>query len=158
ERTNIRPPVPSKLRLVSYSAKRHPFELATHRSPNRLSETRLTDSRWAHETKDGSLGLRVQFDDREMLENAIFDLLEIVVILVQNLSRVLQVEVVICLFAPRQIEYPFQIRTNHVVVRRRGGQSLESFQFSLGLRPHFVRQISLLDSLSEKVSFRLLGL
>ena len=92
---DIRAAVATQLRLVVHAAETDAFEFASHRPRDRLSERRLANSRWADEAQDRRLGLRIQLEHCEVLQDALLDFFEIVVILIQHLMCVAQVEIVL---------------------------------------------------------------
>src|SRR5690606_12755500 len=102
-RADIGPPVTANLRLIPDAAKGHTGHLATERPCDRLGQARLADTWRADEAEDrlavadgrGIVGLRVrllQFLDGEVLKDALLDLLEAVVILVERGARLLNVD------------------------------------------------------------------
>ena len=79
--------VAADLRFVAHAAERQPHELAVHRARDRLGERGLADSRRAGERQDRRLRLLDQRADGEELEDAVLDLLEAVVVLVEDRLR-----------------------------------------------------------------------
>ena len=75
--------MPADLRLVPHAAKRHANELSTNRSCDRLTKRRLSDSRRTDEAEDRARDLVGQGANREVLEDALLDLFEAVVVLVE---------------------------------------------------------------------------
>ena len=80
------------LRFVAHAAERDAHELAVHRARDRLAERRLADAGRADEAQDRALDrrrvaalLRLQLLHREVLDDPLLDLVEIVVVLVEHL-------------------------------------------------------------------------
>ena len=72
------------LRLVAHAAERDAHELAVHRARDRLAERRLADAGRADEAEDRPLHVALQLPDREVLDDALLDLVEVVVVLVEH--------------------------------------------------------------------------
>src|SRR4029077_12468680 len=89
------------LRFVAHAAEREPHELAVHRAGRRLGEGGLARSGRSGEGEDGRLRLLDQRADGEEFEDALLDLLEPVVILVEDLLGALQVAALAALLLPR---------------------------------------------------------
>ena len=67
---------------------------------------------------------------REVLDDALFDLVEVVVVLVQDATGFDRVEAVFARLVPRDVEQPVQIRADHLVFGRGGRHALEAFDFA----------------------------
>src|SRR6185503_10016331 len=80
--------VAADLGLVAHAAEREADELASHGAGDRAAEGRLTDAGRADEAKNGALAVLLELADGKMLEDAVLDLLEIEVILVEHLTGV----------------------------------------------------------------------
>jgi hypothetical protein len=83
-RADIGPAVTADLGLVSHAAQRHADELAAGRLGDRLAERGLADARRADEAEDRALELAGARLHREVLDDALLDLLEAVVVVVQH--------------------------------------------------------------------------
>src|SRR6516225_2545394 len=66
--------------LVAHPAQRNPYKLASGRPRHRFAKRGLADARRSNQAQDRSLQLACQGLDREILENALLDLLESVMI------------------------------------------------------------------------------
>ena len=91
ERADVRAPVAADLGLVAHAAERQAHELAVQGLRDALRERRLADAGRAREAQDRALRLRDELPDGEELEDALLDLLEPVVVLVQDLLGALDV-------------------------------------------------------------------
>ncbi len=85
-------------------------------SCDRLAEAGLADPGRADEAEDRSRRLGVQLADREVLEDPVLDLLEVVVVLVEHLARVIDVEVVLGLLVPGQLDQPLEVGADDPVL------------------------------------------
>src|SRR5439155_14596342 len=108
EGADVRAPMTADLRFVAHAAKRQPHELAVHRAGDRFGQRRLADAGRAGEGEDGRLRLLDQRADGEELEDALLDLLEPVMILVQDLLGALQVAALAALLVPRLRDLPVE--------------------------------------------------
>ena len=98
-RANVGPAVSANLGLVSHPAERHSGQLSTKCVGDRLRKTRLADTRRTDKAEDRlarlrrlrlaglGRGLLLQLAHRQILENAVLDLLQVVVLVVENLAR-----------------------------------------------------------------------
>ena len=70
-------------------------ELAPERARDRLAERRLADAGRADEAEDRAGDVVLQLRDGEVLDDPLLHLLEVVVVLVEDAPRLLEVEVVL---------------------------------------------------------------
>ena len=87
--------VAADLGLVAHAAERDADELAAQGAGDRAAERGLAGARRADEAEDRPLGVVLQLAHGEELEDAVLDLLEVVVVLVEHLAGVRDVEVVL---------------------------------------------------------------
>src|SRR5205807_9422682 len=80
QRSDIRPAMPANFRFVMHAAERKPRELASQRARNRLAERSLAYARRSNKAQNRPLHVRLQPADREIVENAVFNLFEVIVI------------------------------------------------------------------------------
>src|SRR5690606_41544226 len=73
------------------------------RSPLCPSTTLFRSARRSDQAQDGPAHVVLELADREVLQDALLDLLDPVVVRVQHAARVLDVEVVLAHLRPRQI-------------------------------------------------------
>ena len=95
QRADVGAAVAADLRLVAHAAERDADELAAHGARDRAAERGLAGARRPDEAQDRSLGVLLELAHREVLEDAVLDLLEVVVVLVEDLAGVRDVEVVL---------------------------------------------------------------
>ena len=77
----------ANLGFVAHAADGEAHELAAHRARDRLAERRLADARRPDEAEDRPGQLFLELADRQILDDPVFDLLEIVVVLVEDRAR-----------------------------------------------------------------------
>src|SRR5438309_2337805 len=80
-------PVTADLRLVAYAAQRDAHELAADRARDRSSQRRLADAGGSQEAEDRPVHAAAQLAHGQVIEDAVLDVLEVVVILVEDLAR-----------------------------------------------------------------------
>ncbi len=119
EGADVGAPVTADLGLVVDAAEAHPDELATHRPGDALAEARLADAGRPDEGEDGAADLVGQGAHREVLEDALLDLLEAVVVLVEDLGGLLDVEQVGRRDVPRQADEPVDVGADDARPRAR---------------------------------------
>ncbi len=90
-----------------------------------------------------------------MLQNALFDFLQIVVILVQNLARARDVEFAFDAGLPRQFAQQLQVRAYDVIIRSRRRQSFQPVQLPPGLLLRFLGQAGLFQTFAQQIDFGL---
>src|SRR5581483_7263748 len=122
--------------FIFHAAEAYPDKLASERSRDRSTERRLADARGAREAEDRSLHLVFQLPDREVFKNTLLDLGQVVVVFVENFLGALEVEVVDRVLAPRRLDEPVDVGSEH---RGFGGirvHALEAAQLLEGLLLH----------------------
>ena len=144
------------LGLVVNAADREAHELAAHRASDRLAERRLADARRTDEAQDRPGELLLELPDREILDDAVLDLVEIVVILVEDGARRLDVDVIGGLDVPRQRHEPIEIRADHAVFGTRLRHFREPVELAIGGLLHVGRHRRGVDLRAQLVGFGLL--
>jgi len=158
--------VAANLRLVTHAAQADAHELAAQRAGDGAAERGLARARRADEAQDGTAQI-VGGDatDGDVLQDAVLDLLQPVVVGVEHGGGVGHVEIVGRLLHPRQVENPVDIGADDADLRRhwRHGRQPREFLFRLG--PHVFRQVlgrhggaQLVQLLGEDVQFAQLAL
>ena len=97
QRADVRAAVAADLGLVAHAAERQAHELAAGRARDRLAERGLADAGRPDEAEDRALELLDERLHGEVLEDALLDLLEAVVILVEDLLGLADVVVLLAL-------------------------------------------------------------
>src|SRR5262249_16310244 len=112
-----RAPVAADLRLVAHAADRDARELAPERARDRLPERCLADTRGADEAEDRTADVPLQLRNGQVLDDAVLDLVEVVVVLVENAPRLLEVQVVLGRLVPGKREDPVEVRPDDAALR-----------------------------------------
>src|SRR4051812_18116353 len=155
QRTDVRPPMASDFRFVTHAAERHADELAAGRTSDRLADRGLPRSGGTNERQNraGTAVVRqpaigAQLADREIFGDAIFHVAQAGVIVIEDVARLLRVEVFVRTLRPRYCEQPVEVGTNHRGLGIRVAHSLESAELALGLLANRVRHAGVGDFLS----------
>jgi hypothetical protein len=91
-----------------------------------------------------------------MLDDSVFDLLEVVVVFVEDLARAYEIEVVGCRDVPRQRDDPVEVGANDAVLGGGGRQPLEPAELAEGSLRDVLRQVERLEPLPQLRQLRLL--
>ena len=129
-RPDVRAAMAADLRFVSDAADRDADELPVEGAGDRLAEATSSDPGRADEAEDGAGQVGLQLRDGEVLDDALLDLLEVVVILVEDAPGPFQVEVVLGARVPGQGQDPVEVRADDAVLRRRRGQAREPVELA----------------------------
>ena len=108
--------VAADLGLVADAADGDALELAAERPGDRAAEAGLADAGRADEAEDRPWRLRVELADGQVLEDPVLDLLEVVVVLVEDLPGVGDVEVVLGLLRPGEVDEPLEVGADDAVL------------------------------------------
>ena len=115
----------AQLGLIVQPAEAGTLEFTVHGAGDRLAQRRLADARRPDEAQDRGFGLRVQFQHRQVFEDAFFDFAKIEVILVQHRAGAIEVDDIDRGLLPRQLEDQLQVRACQLIVRRGGRHSFQ---------------------------------
>ena len=99
----------SDLGFVPDATQRQPDELPIGRPRDRLGQRRLSNSGRPGEGQDRAFGFADQTPYGEKLEDAILDLIEAVVVLVEDALCAIEVSVLAGLLAPRYGDEPVEV-------------------------------------------------
>src|SRR4051812_43790919 len=120
--------MPADLRLVVHAAHGDPGEFPPEGSGDRTAERRLPDAGRADEAQDRPFQNGFQLQYGEVVQDAVLDLLEVVMVLVEDLRRALDVDLRARRYSPRQIAEPFQVRARDAVLGRCGRHFRETIE------------------------------
>ena len=167
-RADVGAAVSADFRLVAHAAERHPGQLSSQRPCDRLRQTRFADARRPDEAEDrlavefggaalafGGGHLPLQLAHRQVLENAVLDLLQIVVILVQDLARLGHVDLAFGALVPGQRRQPVEVGLDHPVLSGGGWQLAQAVELAPGLLGGLLRHAGLFDLGAELADFGL---
>ena len=156
ERADVGAPVAADLRLVVDAAEAHARELAAHRLGDRLAERRLADAGRAHEQEDRAADRVREAAHREVLEDALLDLLEAVVVLVEDLGGLPDVQPVVGRDVPGQRDEPVHVRPDDADLGRGGRDPAHPVDLLDRPGTDLLRHAGRLDLLAQLVDLGLL--
>ncbi len=143
QRADVGAAMAADLGLVADAAERQADELAPQRAGDGAAERGLADARRADEAEDRALALGVELAHRQVLEDALLDLLEVVVVLVEDRAGVFQVEVVLAVQAPGQTGQPVEIGSRDRALGAVGVTPLEPADLPLDLLESLLGEVPL---------------
>ncbi len=149
QRADVRAPVTADLGLVAHAAERDATELAADRARDAASERRLADARGTREAQDRALLVVLQLADRHVLDDALLDLVEIVVVLVEALAHLGQLDVIVGRHRPRQLDEPLEVRARDRVLRARRLHALQAIELLARDLLRLFGELGLRDLLAE---------
>src|SRR5512134_1730196 len=127
---------------ISASSRTPPHEMRTNSRPSdRFSERGLSHARRPDEAEDGALHLFLELPDREVFDDALLHLLQVVVVLLEHLLRGLEVQVVLRRLAPGEFGQPFDVGPGHGRLGRVGVHPLEPPELLLRLLGGLFREL-----------------
>ena len=142
-RADIGAAVTADFRLIAHAAERHAHELTPGRLRDRLAERGLADAGRADQAQDRSgqlVGARLH---REILDDAVLDLLEPVVVVVQHGLRRLEILLDLGLLVPRDRQQPVEIVAHDRRFRGHRRHLAQLLQLVLRLLPRFLGKLGL---------------
>ena len=149
QRADVGAAVAADLGLVVHAAQADAHELAAQRAGDALAERRLAHARRADEAQDRAAALRVELAHRQVLEDALLDLLEAVVVVVEDAARPLDVDGLRVELRPGQRDQPVEVGAHHRVLAARLGHPLEALQLLARVLLDLRRHAGLRDGFAE---------
>src|SRR5438067_4571579 len=139
------------LRFIPDAAQAHTHKLSTERIGNRLAKACFADTGWPEETKNRAVPLRVQFADCQILDKPALYFFEVVMISIEDLLRLIQIEIVLAQLRPRQFRDRFDITDDDGIFRTGRRDNIKAPQFPISLGEHFGGRFCLLESLPQSL-------
>ena len=99
----------------------------------------------------GPLRVLPQLAHGQVLEDAVLDLLEVVVVLVEDAAGVRDVEVVLGRGRPRQVDEPLEVGAHDGVLGRLRRDDAQALELVLGGLARLLRQVGVVDLLAQLV-------
>ena len=152
--------MPADLGLVAHAAHADALELAAHGLGDRAPQAGLADAGRADEAEDRPVQVGLQLAHREVLEDAVLDLLEVVVVAVEDLAGVPDVEVVVARDRPGQRDDPVEIGADHRVLGALGRDAPEALELAARRLVGLFGEAELVELLAKlgHLGFLLVGL
>ena len=149
QRADIGAPMAADFGLVAHAAERHADELAAGRARDRLAERSLADARRSDQAEDRSLQLADEGLDRQILEDALFHLIQAVMVFFKDALGFLDVELVFGVLEPRQRQEPVEIVAHDGRFGRHRRHHLELLDLALALLASLGRHLLLAQFLFQ---------
>ena len=118
--------------FVADAAQREAHELASDRAGDALAQGGFADAGWSDEAEDGATRVGAQLAHGEVVQDALLDLFEIEVVLVEHGAGGVDVDLVWGGDAPGEVGDPLQVGTGAVVLGRHGVDGGESSELLVG--------------------------
>ena len=150
---NIGATVTADLRLVTHPTERHAHVLTTGRLGDGLTERGLAHTGRPDQTEDGALELVHPRLHRQVLEDAILDLVQAIVIRIQHLLGLGEILLDLGAGLPRHLHHPVHIAAHHCGFGRHGGHHLQLGKLGQGLLTGIVRHPRLVNLTIEGFEF-----
>ena len=148
-RADVGAAMPAHLGLVTHAAQGHAHEVAARRLGDRLAERGLADARRADEAEDRTLDLLLALLHREVLEDALLDLLEAEVVGVEHLLGDLDVAPDLRALLPRDRQHPVEVVAHDRRLGRHRAHRAKLLHLAHRLVAGFLGKLRLLDALLE---------
>ena len=152
--TDVGAAMSANLRLVTDAAQRRTHELPARRPRHGACQRRLANARRAYEAQDRRMLLLRELVDGKVFENALLDLLESVVILIQDSFRRLDVDVVLRGSRPRKFKQCLDIGTYDAHLGRHARLPLHAVDFLLDRLLHVLGIVALGKFLAVRFDIR----
>jgi len=91
------------------------------------------------------MSLRVELAHRQIFDEPAFDLFEIVMVAIQDLLRLIEIDIVLGYFRPGKFRDRFEVSNYDRIFRTGRRDEIEPFQFALGLRQDVSRRFRLFE-------------
>src|SRR5262245_7219777 len=148
-RADISAPVAPDLGLVAHAAEAHAHELAAGGARHRLTERGLADAGRADQAQDRAFQHVGPVLHREVLDDAILDLLKAVMVLVEDDLRFIEVALDFVLDAPRDRQQPVEVVAHDRGLGRHRAHLAKLLQFAECLLLGFLGKLGLLNLLLD---------
>ena len=145
-RADVGAAMAADLGLVAHAAQRHPHELAVGGLGDRLAQGGLAHARRPDQAQDRPLHLLHPRLHRQVLEDALLDLLQPVVVGIERVLRGLEVLANLAALLPWHAKQPVQVVAHHRGLGRHRRHLLELVEFGARLGFHRLRHAGLGDA------------
>ena len=138
---DIRLAVAADIRLVPHAAQTQPGALAVHGLGHGQSHGGLAHTGRPHQAEYPALGVRVQLPHGDKLQNALLDLIQAVVVLIQYLSGLRHIRPLPGEFVPGQLQTHIQIVAYHRGLGAAEGLLAQALHLFCQLGMYLLRQV-----------------
>ena len=128
-RSDVGAPMAADLRLVANAPQGHAHELAIRGARDTLSEGRLADAGRSHQAQDRAAKIFHALLHGQVLDDALFDLFQTIVIGLEHLLGGRDVQVHLAALLPRRLDQPIDVVAHHGGFRRHGRHQFQFGEF-----------------------------
>ena len=146
-------PVAPDLGLVVHPAQRDPGKFATQRACDGLAQRSLANPRRPHQAQDRAVAARFEFAHRQKFKDALFDLFQAEVVVIEHLARLRHVDGIGLRCFPGDFQQPVQIGAHHRIFGRAVRHTLQPLEFFFGLFGHLLGHAGLVDQFVQFSQF-----
>ncbi len=150
-------PMAAYLGLVMYAAEAHPHKVAPKRPCNAGCNACFANARRAYKADYLPVHFARKARNCNVLQYALLHLFHAVMVVIKYCAGVLNVQIILGFFAPRQIEHAFYIVAHGRLLVRCGGQVAKARYLALQLFAHGLRHLLFLKPAHVFFCFVLLG-
>ena len=143
--------VAADLGLVMHAAQGQALEMTAQGPGDGAAQRGLAHAWRAGEAEDGALGLGIELAHAEEFQDAVLDLVQTVMVLVQDGLGMGDVQAVAGKLLPRQFHQPVQIGAHHVGLGGVGVHAGQAAQLLVGFLAHLFGQAGLVQGLAQLV-------
>ena len=154
QRTDVRSAMAADFRLVVHAAQTHTPELEAERFRDTLTQRGLTHPGGSNETENRTPAVRIQLAHGEEFEDALFDLVESVMVFIENGAGAFDVQLFGVGLRPWHRNEPVEIGARHRVFGSAVRHTLQAGEFALRLLFCLRRHAGILDCLLQIREFR----
>ena len=129
ESADVSAAVPSNFRLIAHAAEGDPGEFPAQRVGHAPAQGGLAHAGRSDQAKNGPLDLFAALDDGQELHQAVFDLRQPEMLVIENALGFRKIDLVFRLLRPRQAENPVEIMAGHAIFGSGRGHLLQPLQF-----------------------------
>ena len=144
----------ANLGLVAHAAQRHAHKLTVDRAGNRLPQRGLAHAGRADQAQNRRLELVHALLHGQILDNALFHLVQAKVVFVEHGFSVFQVFADLGFFLPRQLDQRFDVVAHHGGFGRHRRHHAQLAQFAIGLVAGFFAHARRFDFFLQLVQVR----
>ena len=151
--TDVGAPMAANLRLVAHAAQRHAHELTVGGTRHALAERGLADAGRTDQAQNRPAQVLDALLHREVLDDALLDLLQAEVVGFEHFLGGGDVEVHLAALLPRRLHQPIDVVAHHGGFGRHRRHELELGELGVGLLARLLRHAGRLDALLELADF-----
>ena len=145
-RADVSAAMSADFRFITHPAETNPHKLAAESVGDGLTEAGLANARRPEKTKDRAVSLRIEFSYGQIFDQPLLNFFKIEVIAIQDLLRLIEVEIVLAQFVPWQIGNNLYVTHDHRKLGTCRRNEIQPLQFALRLFHHCFRRIGFLQA------------